>query len=408
MDKALIIQIGNISLPQGLTIETDVVDCRCINDFCSFAGDALVGDLKDENGTPYYRLYSPIGKLLHEFKINNPESFDTLLSNWYIVLTDLLQNGINGSEEILLRLTDDFADWLLMHENDHYVAMGQELKNNGNDVLLNRKDILNCIMPSIMRLVREKISVHKSNIRAIVLSGKINVGQSYITSKLCSLGNSRNGIDRISFYNLNDWKCLLDVELRERIDCLDDRRAFKVDDFVLGNPVPINYKHIEGNLNYKGGQIKISNCVCEVITANKGTELFDNLVNCIFTKNREIKSQSFAECHHLLNPLGFKVERTKLTMNKDFKETSDNLPISALAQVGIASAMIAGSALMVIANYTGQIAYRDSLVKDTTDYTCKLMFFSDKAIPGEANNLGMRRRMPNTMDEISISIKRKV
>ena len=117
MDKALIIQIGNISLPQGLTIETDVVDCRCINDFCSFAGDALVGDLKDENGTPYYRLYSPIGKLLHEFRIINPESFDTLLSNWYIVLTDLLQNGINGSEEILLRLTDDFADWLLMHEN---------------------------------------------------------------------------------------------------------------------------------------------------------------------------------------------------------------------------------------------------------------------------------------------------
>ena len=201
MKKTLYIQIDNNSLPKGCGEDVEVLDCRCINDFCSFAGDALVGDLKDENGTPYYRLYSPIGKLLHEFKINNPESFDTLLSNWYIVLTDLLQNGINGSEEILLRLTDDFADWLIMHENDHYVAMGQELKNNGNDVLLNRKDILNCIMPSIMRLVREKISVHKSNIRAIVLSGKINVGQSYITSKLCSLGNSRNGIDRISFYN---------------------------------------------------------------------------------------------------------------------------------------------------------------------------------------------------------------
>ena len=158
MKKTLYIQIDNNSLPKGCGEDVEVLDCRCINDFCSFAGDALVGDLKDENGTPYYRLYSPIGKLLHEFKINNPESFDTLLSNWYIVLTDLLQNGINGSEEILLRLTDDFADWLIMHENDHYVAMGQELKNNGNDVLLNRKDILNCIMPSIMRLVREKIS----------------------------------------------------------------------------------------------------------------------------------------------------------------------------------------------------------------------------------------------------------
>lgn len=199
MGIALYIKTDNEYLTQEVIKSIEVLDCRCISDFCSFVGDALIGDLADESGTPYYRLYSPAGNLLLEFKHNNPEHFDGLLSNWYIVLTDLLQNGNDGSEEILLRLTDDFSDWLLMHENDHYVAMGQELKNNCNDVLLNTKDLLNSIIPSIMRQVREKISVHKSNIRAIVLSRKINAGQSYITSKLCSLGNSRDGIDRILF-----------------------------------------------------------------------------------------------------------------------------------------------------------------------------------------------------------------
>lgn len=402
MKKTLFIKIDNTPAPIEADNDYISLDCRQINDFCSFVGDALVGDFKDESGIPYYRLYSPVGKLLLEFKQNNPEHFDVLLQNWYNVLLDILRNGNSGSVTIKLLLSDVFVNWLLMHENDHYAIMGHTLKDNCNAVLLSRKELTESIIPTINRMVRENLSFLHGNFRAVILSGDINVEQSYIIVQIRQKGESCDGINGIPFYNLNDWKCLLDVELRERIDCLDDRRAFKVDVFVLGESVPDSFKHIEGNLNYKGGQIIISNGICKVIKAQKGTEAFDNLVGCIFTNNREIKSQSFAECHHQLSPLGFKVERTKLTMN--FKEMNDNLPISALTQVSTeVGMMIVGSALSVISDFTELIVYKESLVKDTPDFICELMFFSDKGI----NNLGMRRRMSNTLDEISISIKHR-
>ena len=408
MGIALYIKTGNEYLTQEVIKSIEVLDCRCINDFCSIVGDALIGDLKDENGTPYYRLYSPAGKLLLEFKNSNPESFDILLSNWYNVLTNLLQNGNKRNEKMKLSVIDDFSDWLLRHENEHFAIMGQVLKDNYNTILLSRKDLLDSIIPSIIRRIRDKCSFLKDNIRAIVFSDDIKADQSYITNKLCLLSDLYNGTSHIPFYNLCGWKYLLEEELQERIINLDDCKAFKIDNFVLGDPIPTSCNYIESDLNYKGGNIEIVDGICESISARKGTEAFQVLISLLFPpKWREIESQSFSECHHLLNPLGFEIKCTKLTMNKDFKETSDNLPISALAQVGIASAMIAGSALMAIANFTGQIAYREYLEKDTPDFTCKLMFFSDKAIPGDAHNLGMRRRMPNTLHEISISIKRK-
>lgn len=55
MKKTLYIQIDNNSLPEGCGEDVEVLDCRCINDFCSLVGDSLVGDLKDENGKPFYR-----------------------------------------------------------------------------------------------------------------------------------------------------------------------------------------------------------------------------------------------------------------------------------------------------------------------------------------------------------------
>ena len=55
MKKTLFIQIDNTTAP--IEAENDYIplDCKQINDFCSIVGDALIGDLKDSNGTPLYR-----------------------------------------------------------------------------------------------------------------------------------------------------------------------------------------------------------------------------------------------------------------------------------------------------------------------------------------------------------------
>ena len=402
MKKTLYIQIDNNSLPEGCGEDVEVLDCRCINDFCSFVGDALVGDLKDENGYPYYRLFSPAGKLLLDFRNLDSESFETLLSGWYRVLADLLKNGNDGHEEIKLFLSDEFSDWFLRHEDKHYAVMGQLLKENSNFVLLNRKDLLDSIMSSITRQITNKCSILRDNIRAVIFSDEINIEQSYIINEIWSLEAFCDGIGHISFYNLSGWNRLFEEELQERIFNLDDCKAFKIDDFVLGEPIPLRLNHVEFNMNYKGGHIIISDGIFESISARKGTEAFQVLVSLLFPpRHRKIKFQSFSECHHLLNPLGFKIERTKLTINKE-------VPIAVQAQVlSEVGMVIAGSALSVLANLTGQIAYREALVKDAPDFICKLIFFSNKGMPGTADNLSWRRRMPDTLDEIAISIKRK-
>ena len=69
MKKILFIQINDIPAPFEVENTYISLDCRQINDFCSFVGDALVGELKDNFGTPIYRLINPMGRVfkIHEF-----------------------------------------------------------------------------------------------------------------------------------------------------------------------------------------------------------------------------------------------------------------------------------------------------------------------------------------------------
>ena len=100
--------------------------------------------------------------------------------------------------------------------------------------------------------------------------------------------------------------------------------------------------------------------------------------------------------------------RTKLSINKEFQVAS-GLPPSKLAAPMIAARLGAsiamGAALLTAANTFGQIAYKESLIKETNDFVCELKFYSEKGMPGDSNNLSYRRNMPNTLDEISICIR---
>ena len=83
MEKTLYIQIDNKPLPKKYAEDVEVLDCQYFNDFCSFVGDDLVGDLKDAQCTPYYRFVNPVGKLLYDFKEYNLEAFEGILTEWY-------------------------------------------------------------------------------------------------------------------------------------------------------------------------------------------------------------------------------------------------------------------------------------------------------------------------------------
>ena len=56
----------------------------------------------------------------------------------------------------------------------------------------------------------------------------------------------------------------------------------------------------------------------------------------------------------------------------------------------------------IAADFTCQIAYKESLVKETDDFICEL---KSKGIPGNSKDISFRRKMPNTLVEIIVKVK---
>ena len=109
--KTLYLQIDNNSLPEGCGEDVEVLDCRCISDFCSIVGDALVSDLKDENGKLFYRLINPLGRLLMDFKDIDEKAFNTITEDWFDILGNLLHNG-QQEEYLTIKFPLQYTDCL--------------------------------------------------------------------------------------------------------------------------------------------------------------------------------------------------------------------------------------------------------------------------------------------------------
>lgn len=132
--NTLLIQIDNALLPENLGNDVQILDCRQISDACSIIGDALVGDLKDNNGQPLYRVLSPIGQILSNFNEYDSGSFHELLNQWFDVFIKVLINGIQDETNIFtIHCPNRFITWLNDSDNLNYNQIGYNLsKTNGN------------------------------------------------------------------------------------------------------------------------------------------------------------------------------------------------------------------------------------------------------------------------------------
>ena len=201
MVKTLYIQIDNNSLPEGCGKDVEVLDCRCINDFCSMVGDALVSDLKDENGKPFYRLINPVGQLLMDFKDVDKKAFNIIAEDWYDILGNLLHKGIETSN-LTFRLSHQYIDWLIAHENKYYNLVGSNCRSNDNLIQLDLADSKDCFISSL----RSKISpfVNNNKIVKIVFNNQSISENSWISKILY-----QNYPTRIEIQNYNDWQTLM-------------------------------------------------------------------------------------------------------------------------------------------------------------------------------------------------------
>ena len=225
--KILLFKIDNTPLPKNVREEVQVLDCRQINDFCSFVGDALVGNLKDSNGTPLYRLLIA-GNLLKDFEQTDLESYNQIIDQWLNILDEILQKGITRCDnQFTINFPNKYIEWLLNNENDYYIKIGKNLLTNNGKIYLDAEgiseDIISALDMKINRVLHEK-----DDVKYIVFSNE-------------RIGNSSNVVFRLrsvftmySFLRINQWINILEEEQQLRIKQLDDIRAFWLDDLKLG------------------------------------------------------------------------------------------------------------------------------------------------------------------------------
>lgn len=154
MKKTLFIQIDNTPAPIEAKKKYASLDCRQINDFCSYVGDALIGDLKDDNGIPIYRLLNPFGRLLSDFERVDKVNYDLIIAQWLKILCEILHKGV-CKKPFTINFPQQYIDWLCQNEDLHYSYIGNNLKKNGSFVTLDAKGLEEDVI-SVLRLKIEK------------------------------------------------------------------------------------------------------------------------------------------------------------------------------------------------------------------------------------------------------------
>lgn len=286
MKKTLFIQIDNTPAP--IEAENDYIplDCKQINDFCSFAGDALVGDLKDENGTPFYRLINPVGRLLSDFEKVDKSNYDQIIAQWLDVLGELLHKGVTKCEEqFTIRFPQHYMDWLLSNENDYYVQIGKHLQSNDGKVYLDTNGISEDIVSALHMKIRRFLNNEKDVIEYVVFNNERIGNSSYVVKQLKTV------FDSYSFLRLEQWRNIMNEEIQKRFLALEDYRAFRIDNLILG-VTRINEVENVGNdglLWYKKCQVRFKGGIWNELYVTHGEESFETVLSVVLEGTTDIE-----------------------------------------------------------------------------------------------------------------------
>lgn len=227
--KTLFIQIDNTPAPVEAENDYIPLDCKQINDFCSFVGDALIGDLKDCNGTPLYRLINPAGRLLSDFEKVDKANYDLIIAQWLDVLDVILHKGVTQcDEQFTIRFPQQYTDWLLCNENDYYVEIGKSLLANDGNVYLDADGISEDIISALQMKINRFLNGNKDIIKYIVFSNE-------------RIGNSSNVVkclkrifDNYAFLRLEQWRRILSEEISTKTAKLEEYKSINYGPFRLG------------------------------------------------------------------------------------------------------------------------------------------------------------------------------
>ena len=291
MKKTLFIQIDNTPAPT-IEAENDYIplDCKQINDFCSFVGDALIGDLKDCNGTPLYRLINPAGRLLSDFEKVDKANYDLIIAQWLDVLSEILHKGVTQcDEQFTIRFPQQYTDWLLCNQNDYYVEIGKSLQAKDGKVSLDVEGISEDIISALHMKITRFLNKEKDEIEYIVFSN-VRIG-----NYSCVVKQLKTVFEFYSFMPLGQWVEILREAHQQMIVNLEDYRAFWIDDFKIGLTKKSEVDELLSSYTYKWNNTKFEfneDGILKKVEVYGGDEV--NLFLAILCNNTNINSSELS------------------------------------------------------------------------------------------------------------------
>lgn len=289
--KVLFIRTDNNSFPDGCGEDVEVLDCRCINDFCSIVGDALVSDLKDENGEPYYRLINPVGRLLMDFKEIDEKTFNTITEDWYDILGNLLHKN-KQNDVLTIKFPQEYVDWLTQNENPYYEQVGLELQKNKGVLELSFEDITDDIVASLSYKVSHTLQDRKGDISFVVFSNPIIRNSSFIVKRV--------KFDGIDFLHVDSWV----------VTDINEKNTMK----IAGTDIILNIKNICFKMiKVEGGTLKHISGHCTTLNSYyiAETEVTQALWQAVMGnnpsffkgQNRPVENVSWYDCQMFIDKL---------------------------------------------------------------------------------------------------------
>lgn len=244
MKKTLYIQIDKNSLPKGCGEEIEILDCTCTNDFCSMAGDALVSDLKGENGRPLYRLINPVGRLLIDFKTVNEEAFNGLISMWYDYLGELLHKGKLESD-LMIRFPQTYIDWLLQNDNTYYNNVGKELHNKNGAIFVPSEDVIDDIMASLTYKINNFLQEKKDDISFVVFSNPLIRNSSFVVKRV--------KLNSMEFLRYESWRDNIKGSLNRHICEVKSKEKLSQTNHELQKEINLDFSFYDSAFSRKSG-----------------------------------------------------------------------------------------------------------------------------------------------------------
>lgn len=287
-----------------------------------------------------------------DFKAVDEKSFNSIIEDWYDILGDLLHKG-KQEGDITLCFPDKYIDWLLQSDNKYYIEIGERLSLRNGIVALNRYDLDEEIISSIIYRIMNALRM--SDFAFIVFNTEIIAASSNIVK------NIKAEFPHLHFLRFSQWQELKEGK-KASATKLDSCRDFHVDGVFLGEQVPSTT--IDWYVSKKDN-------VCnklEFQRLDKDGKMLNSLLTCIMGEYADYRHISYNDIYNHLIPLKFIVTQEPYIEH-------DSWRCSRLRAV---------------------------LRKETKDFVCTIVFYgSDK---GNSTNIDIAKNEKGTLKSICVEL----